>query len=69
MASMPRPVSATERQTLEAANRQWPGRVVPFDSKLWADIDEADVDSIPQLLALGQADAAKVDWKKTLQLP
>jgi len=54
---------------LQAANRQWPRLVAAFDSALWADIDEADVTAIPRLLALGQADAAKVDWKKALKLP
>lgn len=62
-------VSSSETLALEAANRQWPGLVTAFDSVLWADVDEADVSAIPRLLALGQADAAKVDWKTTLQLP
>jgi patatin-like phospholipase/acyl hydrolase len=62
-------VSSSETLALQAANRQWPGLVTAFDSALWADIDEADVSVIPRLLALGQADAAKVDWKKTLRLP
>ena len=62
-------VSSSESLALQAANRQWPGLVTAFESQLWADIDEADVSAIPRLLALGQADAAKVDWKKTLQLP
>jgi patatin-like phospholipase/acyl hydrolase len=61
-------VSSSETIALQAANRQWPGLVVAFDSVLWADIDEADVTAIPRLLALGQADAAKVDWKKVLKL-
>jgi len=61
-------VSSSETIALQAAKRQWPGLVVPFDSALWGDIDEADVAAIPQLLALGQADAAKVDWKKVLKL-
>ena len=62
-------VSSSETLALQAANRQWPGLVTAFDSALWADIDEANVSVIPRLLALGQADAAQVDWKKTLQLP
>jgi patatin-like phospholipase/acyl hydrolase len=62
-------VSSSETIALQAANRQWPGLVAAFDSALWADIDEADVTAIPRLLALGQADAAKVDWKKVLKLP
>lgn len=62
-------VSSSETIALQAANRQWPGLVIAFDSALWADIDEADVTAIPRLLALGQADAAKVDWKKVLKLP
>ena len=62
-------VSSSKTIAVQAANRQWPGLVSAFDSALWADIDEADVSAIPQLLALGQADAAKVDWKKTLRLP
>ena len=61
-------VSSSETIALEAANRQWPNLVIPFDSALWADVDEADVSAIPQLLALGQADAAKVDWKAILKL-
>ena len=62
-------VSSSETLALQAANRQWPGLVTVLDSALWADIDEADVSAIPQLLALGQADAAKVDWKTMLRLP
>ncbi|MGA2154640.1 MAG: patatin-like phospholipase family protein [Bryobacteraceae bacterium] len=62
-------VSSSETIALQAANRQWPRLVAAFDSALWADIDEADVTAIPRLLALGQADAAKVDWKKALKLP
>ena len=61
-------VSSSKTLALQAANRQWPRLVTAFDSALWADVDEADVGAIPQLLALGQADAAKVDWKATLQL-
>jgi patatin-like phospholipase/acyl hydrolase len=61
-------VSSSQTLALHAANRQWPGLVTAFDSELWADVDEADTTAIPQLVALGQADAAKVDWKKTLQL-
>jgi uncharacterized protein len=61
-------VSSSETIALQAANRQWPGLVTVFDSALWADIDEADVSAIPRLLALGQADAAKVDWKAVLKL-
>jgi hypothetical protein len=62
-------VSSSESLALQAANRQWPGLVTAFESELWADIDEADVSAIPRLLTLGQTDAARVDWKKTLQLP
>ncbi|MGO4879892.1 MAG: patatin-like phospholipase family protein [Bryobacteraceae bacterium] len=62
-------VSSGETIALQAANRQWPGLVTAFDSELWADIDEADVSAIARLLALGQADAAKVDWKTVLELP
>jgi patatin-like phospholipase/acyl hydrolase len=61
-------VSSAETIALQAANRQWPGLVAAFDSALWADIDEADITAIPRLLALGQADAAQVEWKKVLKL-
>jgi patatin-like phospholipase/acyl hydrolase len=61
-------VSSSETLAVQAANRQWPGLVEVFDSALWADIDEAETSAIPQLLALGQADAAKVDWKRVLKL-
>ena len=61
-------VSSSETLAQQAADRQWPNLVIPFDSPLWADIDEADVNAIQRLLDLGQADAAKVDWKTTLQL-
>ena len=61
-------VSSSDTIALEAAGRQWPGRVTVLDSELWADVNEADVSAIPQLLALGKADAAKVDWKKLLRL-
>jgi hypothetical protein len=62
-------VSSSKTIALQAANRQWPGLVAAFDSELWGDIDEADTASISRLLDLGQADAAKVDWKKFLGLP
>jgi len=62
-------VSSSETIALQAANRQWPKLVTVFDSALWADIDEAEVSAIPRLLELGQADAAKVDWKAVLKLP
>jgi hypothetical protein len=62
-------VSSSETLAVQAANRQWPGLVEVFDSALWGDVDEADTSAIPQLVALGQADAAKVDWKKVLKLP
>jgi patatin-like phospholipase/acyl hydrolase len=61
-------VSSSETLAVQAANRQWPGLVNVFDSALWADVDEADTDAIPRLLALGQADAAQVDWKSVLKL-
>jgi patatin-like phospholipase/acyl hydrolase len=62
-------VSSSKTIALQAANRQWPGLVAALDSELWGDIDEADTASISRLLDLGQADAAKVDWKKFLGLP
>lgn len=62
-------VSSSETLAVQAAKRQWPGLVTVLDSPLWADIDEADVSAIPRLLAVGQAAAAKVDWKKLLQVP
>jgi hypothetical protein len=62
-------VSSSETIALQAANRQWPGLIQALDSALWDEVDEADTSAIPQLLALGQADAAKVDWKTVLKLP
>lgn len=62
-------VSSSETIASQAANRQWPGLVTAFDSDLGQQIDEDGTAQINQLLALGQADAAKVDWKKVLQLP
>ena len=62
-------VSSSETLAVQAANRQWPGLIEAFDSALWEDVDEADTSAIPQLVALGQADAANVDWKKVLKLP
>lgn len=60
-------VSSSETLAVQAANRQWPGLVTVLDSKLWGDVDEADTDAIPQLLALGQQAAALVDWKAVLK--
>jgi hypothetical protein len=62
-------VSSSKTLALEAANRQWPGLITTFDSALPSDIDADGVASIAQLVALGQADAAKVDWKTILKLP
>lgn len=61
-------VTSSETLAVQAANRQWPGLVTVFDSALWGDVDEADVSAIPQLLALGQQDAAQVDWIEVLRL-
>lgn len=61
-------VSSSETIAVQAARRQWPGLLTVFDSALWGNVDEADTSAIPQLLALGQADAAKVDWKAVLKL-
>ena len=62
-------VSSSETLAAQAANRQWPGLVTVLNSALQADIDEADVSAIPELLATGQAAAAQIDWRVLLQLP
>ena len=61
-------VSSSQTIAVRAAHRQWPGLVTVFDSELNANIDEADTSKIQYLLKLGEADAAKVDWKKVFQL-
>lgn len=61
-------VSSSETIAVQAAIRQWPGLLTVLDSELWADIDEADTGAISQLVALGQAAAAAVDWVKLLKL-
>jgi uncharacterized protein len=61
-------VGSSKTLALEAAERQWPGLVKVFNPALWADVDEADVSAIPQLVALGTKSAALIDWKKAINL-
>lgn len=52
----------------EATDRQWPGIRKSYNPALPGDIDEADVASIPELVRIGTAAAAAMDWKTILQL-
>lgn len=60
-------VGSSKTLAVQAADRQWPGLVKSIDVPLWADVDEADVESIPQLLELGRAEAKKIDWLQILK--
>jgi uncharacterized protein len=59
--------AAGEQQT-EIVNRHYPGMLQRFNWQLSKAIDEADVSAIPDLIALGKQEAAKMDWKKILQM-
>ena len=61
-------VDTSEDWVDKALDRQWPGimrnRNINIDLK--REIDEADLDAIPELLQIGQQLAATLDWSKLL---
>ena len=59
-------LDAPEDQQPEIVNRHWPGIMQRFDWLLPNPIDMADTDSIPTLVKVGRAAAAKMDWKTIL---
>jgi hypothetical protein len=61
-------IGAAKTLAQQAAERQWPGVVQAFNPELSSNVDEADVASIPDLLAIGQKQASTMDWKKILKL-
>jgi len=60
-------VSSSKSEAQETVERQWPGITQSFNPAIPSEIDEADVDSIPKLLEIGKAAAAKIDWKTVLK--
>jgi patatin-like phospholipase/acyl hydrolase len=50
----------------DAVNRQWPGLMQIINPELPSDIGEDDLDAIPQLVQIGQATAATLDWAQIL---
>lgn len=61
-------LTAAGDQQTEIVNRHYPGLLQRFNRQLPKAIDEADLSAIPALIALGKQEAAKMDWKKILQL-
>lgn len=59
-------VSAPEDQQTEIVSRHYPGILRRFDWALPRAIDMADIASIPDLVRLGSAAAAGMDWGKAL---
>jgi patatin-like phospholipase/acyl hydrolase len=61
-------LTAAGDQQTEIVNRHYPGILQRFNWRLPKPIDEADVSAIPELIAIGKQGAAKMDWKKILQI-
>jgi len=59
-------LGASKTEAEQAVDRHWPGVLISLNSILPRDIDEADVNSIPDLVSIGEKAAAVVDWKKLL---
>ena len=59
-------VDSSEDAVDDAVNRQWPGVMREFNPLLPADIDEADLSSIPTLVEIGRKMAADLDWRQIL---
>jgi patatin-like phospholipase/acyl hydrolase len=51
----------------DAVERQWPGLLRSFNPELSRRIDETDTEAIPELLAVGQAMAASMDWSQLVR--
>lgn len=60
-------VQAPINESVEDAQREWPGVVTRMDWQLPRAIDMADASAVPELIELGQSLAAKVDWRKVLK--
>jgi patatin-like phospholipase/acyl hydrolase len=60
-------VGSSKTLAEEAADRMWPGIIQSFNPPIWADVDEADVAVISQLVTVG-TQAAPTTWKKILSL-
>ena len=59
-------VGSSKTIAADSVECHWPGVLTVLNPQISSDIDEADVDSIPELLKVGQAAAAKIDWKTLL---
>jgi predicted acylesterase/phospholipase RssA len=59
-------VDSSEDWVDQAVERQWPGVMQSFNPQLPRDIDEADLSAIPDLVRIGEALAATLDWEKLL---
>ena len=51
-----------------AVERQWPRVAIKYETQLPRAIDEADLSAIPELVAIGAREAARMDWQKILGL-
>jgi hypothetical protein len=61
-------VGSSKTIAAQSVERHWPNVLRVLNAALPNDIDEADVDAIPMLLHIGQAAAAKIDWRTILGL-
>jgi patatin-like phospholipase/acyl hydrolase len=61
-------LDAPEGQQTQLVNRHFPGIMQRFDWKLPHAIDLADTAGIPELITIGEAAAAQMDWKAILKL-
>lgn len=61
-------VGNSETTAQQDVERMWPGVLRTLDAALPADWGESDIDAIPQLVEIGQAAAAQMDWRKILGL-
>lgn len=59
-------LSAAGVQQTQVVNREYPGVLQRFNWALPKAIDEADISAVPDLIALGKQEAARLDWKKIL---
>jgi len=59
-------VDTSEDWVDRAVERQWPGVKQKFDWQLPSDIAMDNLSAIPELVALGKAAAASLDWKQVL---